>query len=204
MNGGSNATANRTRQNKVVYLNRNFVWPPEHQVFYTHTGRSGECVNITRAGSSRIIAKCCTSCQRTRTARIRRSPAVRREFQRENPCPSTGCATGACPGYVFDHVVPLKRGGHDAPATCNGRWSKRRRQRIGLSDTNARFRNLRSRVEMTSKVCRSSDEGTERALPAQETKAAVSQMQSGQDAGAGSSVRSSERQRNQWSGRARS
>src|ERR1700722_3459940 len=56
MNGGSNATANRTRQNKVEYLNRNSFWPPEYQVFYTHTGRSGACVNITRARSSRIIA----------------------------------------------------------------------------------------------------------------------------------------------------
>jgi len=45
---------------------------------------------------------------------------VRREFQRANPCPSTGRATGACPGYVVDHVVPLKRGGPDAPG--NMQW----------------------------------------------------------------------------------
>ena len=29
-------------------------------------------------------------------------------------------ATGACPGYVVDHVVPLKRGGADAPE--NMQW----------------------------------------------------------------------------------
>jgi hypothetical protein len=40
MNGGINAAANRTRQNKVVYLNRNFLLPPEYQVFYTGTCRS--------------------------------------------------------------------------------------------------------------------------------------------------------------------
>src|SRR5271169_2953472 len=34
-------------------------------------------------------------------------PKVAREFQREHPCPSTGLASGRCPGYVKDHVVPL-------------------------------------------------------------------------------------------------
>jgi hypothetical protein len=29
------------------------------------------------------------------------------EFQRQHPCPSTGRATGACPGYIKDHIVPL-------------------------------------------------------------------------------------------------
>jgi len=39
--------------------------------------------------------------------------AARRQFQRLHPCPSTGKPTGACPGYVVDHIVPLKRGGPD-------------------------------------------------------------------------------------------
>jgi hypothetical protein len=34
--------------------------------------------------------------------------------------PSTDRATGACPAYVDDHVVPLKRGGADAPS--NMQW----------------------------------------------------------------------------------
>lgn len=38
-----------------------------------------------------------------------RSGAVRREFQRLHPCPSTGKPTGACAGYVVDHIIPLKR-----------------------------------------------------------------------------------------------
>lgn len=37
-----------------------------------------------------------------------------------NPCPSTGATSGACPGYVIDHVTPLKRGGADAPT--NMQW----------------------------------------------------------------------------------
>lgn len=36
------------------------------------------------------------------------------------PCPSTGKSSGACPGYVIDHVQPLKRGGADAPS--NMQW----------------------------------------------------------------------------------
>ena len=35
-------------------------------------------------------------------------------FQRANPCPSTGEATGPCPGYIANHVIPLQRGGRDA------------------------------------------------------------------------------------------
>jgi len=36
-----------------------------------------------------------------------RSRAVARDFQQQHPCPSTGRPTGACPGYVKDHIVPL-------------------------------------------------------------------------------------------------
>src|SRR5436190_202915 len=49
------------------------------------------------------------------SAKITRSSSVRRQFQREHPCPATGKTTGACPGYVVDHIVPRKRGGADSP-----------------------------------------------------------------------------------------
>ena len=42
-----------------------------------------------------------------------RSPAAKAEFRRLNPCPSTGKARGACPGYVVDHIQPLCSGGAD-------------------------------------------------------------------------------------------
>jgi hypothetical protein len=42
---------------------------------------------------------------------------------KSHPCPSTGKTYGACPGYVVDHVVPLKRGGVDAPS--NMQWQTR-------------------------------------------------------------------------------
>jgi len=49
-----------------------------------------------------------------------RSTAARDAFQRSQPCPSTGRTSGACPGHLVDHVVPLKRGGADAPS--NMQW----------------------------------------------------------------------------------
>ena len=51
---------------------------------------------------------------------IARSEQAKVEFKKAHPCPSTGRAYGACPGYVIDHVVPLKRGGADA--AYNMQW----------------------------------------------------------------------------------
>lgn len=39
-----------------------------------------------------------------------------REFRKANPCPATGKAKGACPGYVVDHIKPLCAGGRDHPS----------------------------------------------------------------------------------------
>ena len=52
--------------------------------------------------------------------RIARSSAARSEFKKAYPCPSTGRTSGTCPGYVIDHIQPLKRGGADAPS--NMQW----------------------------------------------------------------------------------
>ena len=52
--------------------------------------------------------------------KIARSSTARHDFMRSHPCPSTGRTSGSCPGYVIDHVTPLKRGGADAPA--NMQW----------------------------------------------------------------------------------
>lgn len=38
-----------------------------------------------------------------------------REFRKNNPCPATGKTSGACPGWVVDHMIPLCAGGPDTP-----------------------------------------------------------------------------------------
>ncbi len=53
--------------------------------------------------------------QRNTKGHIARDPAQKAKFERSHPCPSTGKSSGACPGYVVDHVKPLKRGGADRP-----------------------------------------------------------------------------------------
>ena len=45
----------------------------------------------------------------------KRSAAVRAEFQRSNPCPSTGAPRGRCPGWQADHRHALCLGGADVP-----------------------------------------------------------------------------------------
>lgn len=55
--------------------------------------------------------------------RIKRSSEARAQFKRAHPCPATGKRSGACPGYVIDHVTALKRSGADAPS--NMQWQTR-------------------------------------------------------------------------------
>jgi hypothetical protein len=43
-----------------------------------------------------------------------RSPAVKAEFRKANPCPSTGRTRGACPGWEVDHRHAMMCGGPDA------------------------------------------------------------------------------------------
>jgi len=57
---------------------------------------------------------------RTSQGSTKRDPHQRAKFMRSHPCPSTGKTSGACPGYVVDHRVPLKRGGTDSPS--NMQW----------------------------------------------------------------------------------
>jgi len=52
--------------------------------------------------------------------KIARSSSAKSSFKKQQPCPSTGRSSGACPGYVIDHVRPLKRGGADSPG--NMQW----------------------------------------------------------------------------------
>ncbi len=69
-------------------------------------------------------------------AKGQRSRAVRQAFQQQQPCPATGKRSGACPGWVVDHIKPLACGGADAVE--NMQWqtvedakAKDRWERIG-------------------------------------------------------------------------
>lgn len=53
-------------------------------------------------------------------AKQKRSSVERHAFVKSNPCPATGRARLPCPGYVIDHIQPLKRGGADKPS--NMQW----------------------------------------------------------------------------------
>jgi hypothetical protein len=46
------------------------------------------------------LACCIALAPSLASAKEYRSLEVKREFQRQHPCPSTGGTTGACPGYI--------------------------------------------------------------------------------------------------------
>jgi hypothetical protein len=58
--------------------------------------------------------------QRDARGVVKRSHQAKHQFKKSHPCPSTGKSSGACPGYVIDHVIPLKRGGTDEAS--NMQW----------------------------------------------------------------------------------
>src|SRR5690348_13699745 len=65
-------------------------------------------------GSGHHGSSYCFTCARDGHGRIERSEQAKEQFMRD-----TGYPHGR-PGYVVDHIVPLKRGGADAP--YNMQW----------------------------------------------------------------------------------
>lgn len=73
------------------------------------------CLTILLLSTSVFAAQKCDTCLRDKHGKIARSQNTKTEFKKLHPCPVTGKSTGKCPGYVIDHVKPLKRGGKDRP-----------------------------------------------------------------------------------------
>jgi hypothetical protein len=84
-----------------------------------HTSRTTS-TSVRKAHSPRTSSVKCLGCERDKHGHIKRSAHAKRDFQRLSPCPVTGRTSGKCPGYVIDHVRPLKRGGADDPG--NMQW----------------------------------------------------------------------------------
>jgi hypothetical protein len=82
---------------------------------HSSTGTSAHASGSHHSRSSR-----CSSCARNAKGKIKRSREAKRQFERQNPCPSTGKSTGSCPGYVVDHRKALAEGGADEPS--NMQW----------------------------------------------------------------------------------
>lgn len=76
---------------------------------------SGHSTSPSHSSSSKA-----SGVQRDKDGKIARSPQAKSDFKKSHPCPSTGKSSGACPGYVVDHVKPLKKGGADSPS--NMQW----------------------------------------------------------------------------------
>ena len=82
----------------------------------------------------------CGEPRRAADGSIYRSSTVVSAFKRIHPCPSTGLASGACPGWNVDHVIPLASLGCDHVSNlqwlpvelkrcpgelCKDRWERR-------------------------------------------------------------------------------
>ena len=91
-----------------------------HSSFTPAPGHEGRSTSRPTSLSSHPSTRAAVGVTRDSHGRIKRSETAKRDFEHHHPCPSTGKTSGACPGYVIDHVVPLKRGGADAPG--NMQW----------------------------------------------------------------------------------
>jgi hypothetical protein len=100
----------------------NIVWTPSDSIARGSRGShsSGSHSSGHHSSQSHAHSKAAPGVQRDKHGRIKRSAEAKDHFKKSHPCPSTGKSSGACPGYVIDHMVPLKRGGKDAPE--NMQW----------------------------------------------------------------------------------
>lgn len=84
-----------------------------------------------------LLLAAATGCtiQRDAAGEIIRDASAVSHFRKVNSCPATGLTTGACPGWVVDHIWPLCAGGCDKPE--NMQWQQTTESR--LKDTLEKF-----------------------------------------------------------------
>ena len=90
-----------------------------------HTSSKAHSGSRTSRSSNRVSSghrstKAAAGVKRDSHGRIARSQKAKDQFKKSHPCPATGKSSGACKGYVIDHVQALKHGGADAPS--NMQW----------------------------------------------------------------------------------
>jgi hypothetical protein len=95
---------------------------------YSHHSSVKSYSRRSRSSSSHSSAAATHGTQRSRAARD--------AFEHGHPCPSTGKRSGACPGYVVDHVKALACGGADDPSnmqwqTVGAAKAKDKTERVG-------------------------------------------------------------------------
>lgn len=96
------------------------------RTFRTYSGPRAAPPRVSHLGTSRPVPSWVRSAsthapgERDSHGRLKRSESAKNAFKHSHPCPSTGRTSGACPGYVIDHIRPLKRGGADEPS--NMQW----------------------------------------------------------------------------------
>jgi hypothetical protein len=121
--GGSGRSSGSHFYSSRSYHPRSSASPYRSHSYSTHASRRHSSYSghrSYRTASSRSHASGSGSAQRDSHGKIKRSEAAKDAFKRQQPCPATGKSTGACPGYVIDHVKPLANGGADDPS--NMQW----------------------------------------------------------------------------------
>ena len=79
-----------------------------HSSFTPAPGHEGRSTSRPISVSTHPSTRAAVGATRDSHGRIKRSETAKRDFEHHHPCPSTGKTSGACPGYVVDHIVPAQ------------------------------------------------------------------------------------------------
>ena len=101
-----------------------------------HTSHAKSTTALAKAAKAPKAAHSSSYAQgvkRDSHGKIARSQSATNDFKKQHPFPSIGKSSGACPGYVIDHVKPLKRGGADDPSNIQRQTKAAVKQKDSLT-----------------------------------------------------------------------